>query len=404
MSLFCLYLPVNQLVTKMSETIEVPQAQPKAVTSGLDRLSRDFDEIFPENTPSTKEPTPVATATEETAKLEGATIETPVATIPETTVKTEVEKPAETIPATIPETTLEKEVIGFEEPAVQQEESGWKPIIEAFGYQIPDDFAEEKGFEVLAQLKDAEFKTRLEEVKNFREAEIFTELPEDVRDEARLTFELFKSGQTLEQINAPIQQIKEWKSMSKEELIRHNLEGITGYTQEMINHRMEQIQEANHVDIEYQILINYVNQKEQELVQQRQQQIQTYSNQLSQVKEQKRQQDFNSFKTALDKVPTFMDRKLSDENKTSIINDYNNGYVNVLTQNPEKLARFMLYDRYGEIGLKYLQDRAIEKATIEKAKTQLNIPPVTGGGANTVEIATQSKNGIDRLASDPRYA
>ncbi len=384
----------------MPETIDTPaSAQPQAALSGLDRLSRDFDEIFPENKTVVTEPPPAVSATEETAKLEGE------ATPPAEPAKAEPAKPAEPAAATPPVEPVIEEPVGFEEKTqAKEEQEGWKPIIEALGYTLPENFDEEKGFEILTQLKEQEFAEKLQEVKNFREAEIFSDLPEDIRDEAKLTFELFKSGQTLEEINAPIQQIKEWKAMSKEELIRSNLEGIPGYTPEMIDHKMSQIVEAGHVDIEYQILANYVNQKEAELNQARQQQIQIYSNQQAQIKEQKRQQELNSFKAALDKVPVFMDRKLSDENKTSILNDYNNGYVKALTQNPEKLAKFMLYDKYGQQGLEYLQARALEKATVEKAKSQLNIPPATGGVTNMVETATTIKNGMDRLSQDARYA
>lgn len=375
----------------MPETLESPQAQPKAATSGLDRLSRDPEYLFSEDKPATPavtpEPVKTETVAQETAKLEGETIPEP-----------------EKTPETAPITQTPAEEVGFEENTSSQAESeGWKPIIEALGYQIPEDYAEEKGFEVFKQLQQQDFETKLEEVKNYREVELFSDLPENVRDEAKLVYDLFKSGQTLEQINAPIQQIKEWKTLSKEELIRENLKGLPGYTPEVVDHRMNQIIEAGHVDIEYQILINYVNQKENELVQQRQQQIQQNSNYQAQVREQRQQQEFNAFKAALDKVPAFMDRKLSVENKTNVLNDYSNGYVKALTQNPEKLAKFMLYERYGEVGLKYLQDRALEKATVEKAKQEHNIPPVVTGAANAISTATTYKTGIDRLADDERY-
>lgn len=376
----------------MSEETTTLQAQSTKAESGLDRLSRDFDEIFAEVPTTVVEAKKEETATEITEKLENPEI-------------VKEEKAAEIIaePVIVPEA---EESEGFtENAAVQEENQGWKPIIEAWGYQLPPDYNEENGFEVLTQLKEAEFSTRLEEVKNYREAELFSELPEDVRDEAKLTYELFKSGQTLEQINAPIQQIKEWKSMPKEELIRSNLEGIPGYTPEMIDHKMSQIVEAGHVDIEYKILRNYVDQKETELVQQRQQQIQIYSNQQAQIKEKREQTELNSFKAALDKVPTFMDRKLSAENKNNILNDYASGYVKSLTQNPEKLAKFMLYDRFGQQGLEYLQARALEKATLEKAKSEHNIPINITGAANVIEsTTTQVKNGMERLSQDMRYA
>lgn len=386
----------------MSETvIEPPKEQPKAETmSGFDRLSQDPAYIFGEHKPEAKaiETTPQVTATEETEKLEQVETTAPV-------IETE-KKPEETQAVEKPIEVATTEDVGFEESATANsaEEGSWKSLIESLGYNVPENFTEEKGQEIFVNLKEAEIESKLEEVRNYRELEIFSALPEPVQGEAKLVFELLKTGQTLEQINAPIEQIKAWKGMPKEELIRKNLEGIPGYTQEMIDHKMEQIVANNHVDVEHNILMAEINQMEQQINLQKQQQIQTYTAQQNQIREQKRQQEFNSFKAALDKVPTFMDKKLSDENKASIINEYNNGYAQNILRNPEKLAKFMLYDKYGEQGVKYLQSRAIEKATLEKAKSEHNIPPVITAGGNRVETTTTSKNGIDRLGSDPRFA
>lgn len=378
----------------MPEIIEPPQVQSQTEKlSGMDRLSQDPQYIFGEPEIKAEVKTEPVSITKETEILENpekaAELTEPVKT------ETPDPEPAKTEPV---------EEVGFEDaPQATQEEGTWRNIIETFGYPIPEDYTEEKGQEIFAELKEAEMLTRLEEVKNYKETEIFSSLPEKVQGEAKLLFELFKTGQTLNEINAPREQIKAWKAMPKEELIRKNLENIPGYTQEMIDHKMEQIVAANHIDVEHQILINEIGRLESQINSDEQERIQIYTAQQNQIKDQRRQQEFNSFKAALDKVPMFMEKKISDENKTTIINEYNNGYAQNILRNPEKLAKFMLYDKYGEQGIKYLQSRAIEKATLEKKQTELNIPPTTQGGANRVEITTQTKNGIDRLSQDPRY-
>jgi len=144
-----------------------------------------------------------------------------------------------------------------------------------------------------------------------------------------------------------------------------------------------------------------VAQLEQRINTQREQQLNQYKAAQTQLKEQKKAQDFNAFKTALDRMPTFMDRKLADANKQSILTDYNNGAFERLMQNPVEKAEFMLYKKYGKQALKYAQDRAIEQATLEKAKSQHNVPPVTGGNSNNTNVTTNTnKSGIDRLADD----
>lgn len=390
----------------MSEILtETPQAQPKVETqSGLDRLS--MDEIY--GNPS-KEPVKSETsATQETEKLESTETQIPEEKSNESSF-TETEKKPE-IPESGTDTSATSstpsEEVGFEDKGIvsDTDEGSWKAIIQASGYEVPNDYSEEKGFEIFNQLKENEINQKIEIVKNYRESDLFSELPQPVQGEAKLIFDLMKTGQTLSDIVAPLQQIKEWKGMSKEELIRKNLEGLEGYTSEMVDHKMEQIVAANHVDIEYQILMNAVNTMEKNLYTQQQQQIQAWNAKQAHVTEQRLQQEFNSFKAAMDKVPSFMDKKLSEENKASILNDYTNGYADTLLKNPEKLAKFMLYDKYGEQGIKYLQSRAIEKANLEQKKNQLNIPPTIQGNANRIETTTQIKNGIDRLANDPRYA
>ncbi len=139
---------------------------------------------------------------------------------------------------------------------------------------------------------------------------------------------------------------------------------------------------------------------------QREQDIQHYNTQQQQLKDQKRQQEVSSFKTALDKVPMFMDRKLTDDNKRTILNEYTNGAAENLLKNPEKVAKFMLWEKYGEQGLKYMKARVLEDLTLEKAKQQHNVPTTqTGaGGQNRVTTTNQNFNsGMDRLSADDNY-
>lgn len=396
----------------MSETIQAPQEQPQvAKLSSFDRLSQDPQFFWGDNQPEKSTTTaPAPSVTEETNKLENTqtnlTIEPNKAEASPAQTKPGEVKTSETKPPGIeqPPTEVKPEEVGFTDTASQSNEDGsWKSLIENLGYSIPEDFTEEKGQEIFVQLKEDEIAQRLEEVKNFKELEVFSALPEKTQGEGKLIYELLKTGQSLNDIMAPYDQVKTWKGMTKEQLIRHSLEGTPGYTEEMINHKMEQIVANSHVDVEYNILMNEVNLFESKINQQRQEQILSWQAQQNQVKEQKRQNEYGAFKAALDKVPMFMDKKLSDENKATILTEYNNGYAQNIFK-PEKLVKFMLFDKYGEQGLKYLQDRATESATVEKAKSQHNIPPVTTGGANRVEQTTTYKSGIERLANDPRFA
>ena len=399
-----------------TETVTTPQETAKQeFTSGLDRLSND--DLFKGETTNTATTTTEvkggstlpndiptqniaekATETElkdepSLTEQEALKAEAKALNLPETATKEEIEA------AKIAKPADEKKDEGFEETEatpLSAEEGTWKAILEERNIPIPEDFTEEKGFDIVLEAEKAKIHEEYKEQLAITAEEILSPYP----PEARLILDLMAAGQTLEEINKPINQINAWKGMSKEELVRENLTGL-GYTEEEVDHKMEGLISGNKLDVEHQILMKEIAQMEKRINTQREQQLNQYKAAQAQLKEQKKAQDFNAFKTALDRMPTFMDRKLADANKQSILTDYNNGAFERLMQNPVEKAEFMLYKKYGKQALKYAQDRAIEQATLEKAKSQHNVPPVTSGNSNNTNVTTNTnKSGIDRLADD----
>ncbi len=399
-----------------TETVTTPQETAKQeFTSGLDRLSND--DLFKGETTST--------TTTTTEVKGGSTLpnDIPTQNIAEKVKETELkEEPslteqeqlkAEAKALNLPETATKEEIEaaklakpaddkledGFKEEEATQlsaDEGTWKAYFEANNIPITENFSEDNAIELFREHERAQIHEEYKEQLAITAEEILSPYP----PEARLILDLMASGQTLEEINKPINQINAYKAMSKEELVRENLKGL-GFEAEEIDHKMETLIAGGKIDIEHQILMKEIGQLEQRINAQREQQLNQYKTAQAQLKEQKKAQDFNAFKTALDRMPTFMDRKLADANKQSIIADYNNGAFERLMQNPVEKAEFMLYKKYGKQALKYAQDRAIEQATLEKAKQQHNVPPVTGGNSNNTQSTTNTnKSGIDRLADD----
>lgn len=400
----------------MSETITTPQETAKQeFKSGLDRLSSDSlfndtpetkkDELtevvggstVPNSTPIIAEKTTEKPLEETPSLTEQETLKTEAKALglAETATKEEIEaaklsKPADVVKP-IEEGFKEEEAV-----ALSSEEGTWKSYLEQNNIPIPEDFSEDTGFEVVLKAKEAEIENKYKEQLEIKAEDLLSPYP----PEARLIMDLLASGQSLDEIQKPFIQIQQWKSMPKEELVRADLSARQGWTPEMVDHKMEELLTAdgNKLDIEYQILMTGINNYEKTITEQRTIQLQQYTQSQNQLKEQKKAQDFNAFKTALDRMPTFMDRKLAAENKQSIVNDYNNGAFERLMQNPVEKAEFMLYKKYGKQALKYAQDRAIEQATLEKAKSQHNVPPVITGNSNVVNTTSNSgKSAIDKL-------
>lgn len=384
----------------MSETKKTPQEQSQ---TGLDRLSQDPAFIWGDHQPEVKE----KSATEETDKLENP--DKPAESTPEQIA--EIALKAEAKELELPETATKEEVEaaktakaaaednGFEEETATDKEDTWKSFFESKQIDIPADFTEDKGFEIYEATKEAEKAAAVEEAKAIKETDLFASLPEKTRAEGQLIVDLLKTGRTLEEIYQPFQQIKEWKSIPKEQLIRQKYAAMEGWSPEMVDHRMQQIEADKTMDIEYDIVLATVNQLEKNITTQHKQDIENYNSHQNRVLEQKRTQDLASIKAALDKMPTFMDRKLSEENKQSALRDI--GQFDKAT--PQDKAEYMLWKKFGKIELQSIQARATEKATLEKAKTQHNIP-IPAAGGNRTNTATQHKTGMERAENDPQFA
>lgn len=362
------------------ETPTTPQEQAKPELTGRDRLIADMGKST------------------ETSPVQEKTPEEKPAEAPEAKPQ---EPKAEEKPAEVP--VEEKELTFDDEPESESpatEESSWKALIQDFGYELPQDYTEEKGYETLMQLKQAEIQREVEKAQTFSLDDYISKFPEDRQVEARIAIELLKTGQSLEQINAPFQQIKEWRAMSKEALVRLNYSRAEGMTEELLDHKMETLKESGKLDAEYQLLMVDINNHEKSITLQQQQIIKNFTDQQNQIREQKRQEDFNVTKAALNRMSAFMDIKLNDNHKANLLKDYE-AFDNLM-KDPVKKAEFLAWNRYGKRATELIQARALEKATAEKMKQQLNVAPAIGGGGRTQ--TTQTLTGRNRLIEEMRSA
>ena len=394
----------------MSETTTVTPQENAATTqntttlTGMERLSQD--DLFKDTPAKTETPTTTTTPantekpTETTqapelslTEQEALKTEAKALGLAETATKEEIEVAKLTKPA---DALIDE---GFKEETdtkLVAEEGTWKSYFEQNNIPIPEDFSEDNAIDLVRQHDREAIKAEYEEKLTITAEEILSPYP----PEARLILDLMAAGQTMEEINAPINKINAYKAMSKEELVRENLKGL-GFEADEIDHKMETLLAGDKLDIEYKILMKEVAQLEKRVNAQRQQYLNDYKANQETLKAQKRTQDLNLIKNTMDRMPTFMDRKLSAENKASVINDYNNGAFDRLMQDPKEKIEFMLYKKYGKQVLQSAKGRAIEQATLEKAKNQHNVPLVQNGNANVTDTTNKTgMTGMDRLKED----
>ena len=90
---------------------------------------------------------------------------------------------------------------------------------------------------------------------------------------------------------------------------------------------------------------------------------------------------------ALDRVPSFLDKNLTQTDRQYLTNKINEGAVNALLNNPEKLARAITMLEFHDKGIQSYENRVREKLLVEQKKTLHNTPTdITKGAANQTVI------------------
>ncbi len=288
----------------------------------------------------------------------------------------------------------------------------WKALMLAEGLTIPEDFNtgwnekldEEKGFEIYKQAETAKWEAVIEKVKVETQEGVFSKLKPDVATALELANAI--PDLTLEQIIAPTLTIDNYLKLGKEELIREDIKlSNPEYTQEMIDVEFQKIQDANQVDLlDSKIRID-LNKEKTNIQNFQQQKIQEYQNRQIQEKSTAEKAKIEQVIKALDRVPSFLDKNLTQTDRQFLTNKINSGAVNDLLSNPEKLARAITMLEFHDNGIKSYENRVREKLLVEQKKTLHNTPEtITKGAANTVVVTKPIENQFDILKQEKAFS
>ncbi len=403
-------------MSETTQTIEQPKVEQKV--SGLDLLSQDR-RFLDSDAPIVAPTEPVKTEAQIADDKAKATLEAEIKTPIIEPSQTEKEaKLAEIKDLGLAETATETEIAAAKEAKLnapkedewtvteveqsikEEEGNGWKnlaaTLAEKTGNELPPDFADTEDAYLDYQvklIKDAEEKAS--------QYSIETELSK-LTPEARLVIDLNKAGVTLEEYQAPFIEVQNLKAMSDEALIRMKYENKKGWDKDMVDRKVEEIIEEGKSEIEAKIIRDDLNNYEQTIQDQHKQKLNQYTEQQKQVQQQARQKESAFIKHELDKVTTYMDRKLGDDVKAILHNELTSGKYDNMPGTPAEKVGYALYRKFGEQGIKYMKDRVLEQLTKEKLQTQHNTPSVSGGPANRTQHVS-TKQGLDKLEEDPRF-
>jgi hypothetical protein len=272
----------------------------------------------------------------------------------------------------------------------QYEDGTFSALAAEFGVDLP-----EESFEAFKE--NFVPKTELSKVREMTVESILSTL----KPETAAALKLIEQGIPEEQVFAPTREIDSYLSLEDAELVRKDLELTEGWTQELIDAKIEELVEnPKKLQLAASEIRIALSHQRKDIIETRNIALQTYEQKRQEAALAAKQQEFNQIKEALNNVSEFMGVPVSKEAKDVIIAKYANGmYDDVVSKADSKVAAIM-YKQFGEKLTKLIQSKAAEKAKLETTKKLLNVPPVSGKAGQKVMPAVQTDSNWGAILED----
>jgi len=289
----------------------------------------------------------------------------------------------------------EETVLSLEDESASKEpeEGSWIAYAKAEGLDITEDTPE-----AYIAAKIEPIKQQLAEVENKK----LEDLLHDVDPEIRMEIELNKSGLSLQDIKAPLDNIARYKSMSDVELYREDLTlRYPNATQEWIDADVEKAVESGQIAHDAVRLRLDLDNLEAQIKQDRQQIVEKYRENNAKFLESKRSSEIESVTKALNEIPSFMGAVIAPESKQIMARKYSEGKYDQILNDPNKRAEFIMYHELGKKAYEAAIAKSEAKGKLSVTKHLSNIPPVEnlGNGKSTTE--QEQLTGLKKLTQEP---
>lgn len=271
-------------------------------------------------------------------------------------------------------------------------------------------YAKEKGLSITEDSVDAYEKAILEPLQK-QLLEVDSKKMEDyfhnLDPKTRMEIELQQSGMTLEEINAPLNDIAKYKSLSPVELYRADLTAkieqvrdLTDADREWIDAEIEKTVEGGNVEHEAKRIHLELDTIEKSIISEREQIIEKYKANKDNYTAQKSKEQTESVIKSLNEIKDFMGSPLAPETVKGLTERFNNGKYDHVLNDPAMKAKFIAFVELGEKAIKNIEAKSYNKGKLEIANKLHNTPPKQSGGAGTNMTNTIEGN-FERLANDP---
>lgn len=323
----------------------------------------------------------------------------------ESEIKLDEEKPAEVkeeVKETPKEETKEEKPVEDnltldDEKSEEAPEGSWIAYAKAEGIELTEDTPE-----AYIAAKIEPLQKQLAEVDNKKMEDYF----HDLDPKTRMEIELQKTGMTLEEINAPLQNIESYRKLSPVELYREDLTAkieqvreLTQTDKEWIDAEIAKKVESGDIEHEAKRINLELDTIEKQILSERQQIIEKYKANKDNYAAQKSKEQSESVIKSLNEIKDFMGSPLAPETVKGLTERYNNGKYSNLLNDPTEIAKFIAFKELGEKAMKNIEAKSYTKGKLEIANKLHNTPPKEKGGAGTNMTETIDGN-FEKLEND----
>lgn len=216
--------------------------------------------------------------------------------------------------------------------------------------------------------------------------------------EAQMDFILLREGLTREEINAPTKEIDSILALSNVDIVRKDLE-LRGLSEELIEKEIEILTEKDVIDHEAEKLKVVLHQAKESVLKEREELAKSVATNYEAKQRATKLTELQSINTALDTVKDFMGFPITDANKSEIAKRNLEGKFESIFNDPEKRAKFILFDLFGEQAVKGLRNKAFEEGREKVTKELSNVPPTPrhNNSQSTVKQSAATASGFDKL-------
>lgn len=311
-------------------------------------------------------------------------------------VKEEVKEPAK---EEVKEEKPVEDILTLDDDKVEEAPEGsWIAYAKAEGIELTEDSPE-----AYIAAKIEPLQKQLAEVDNKKMEDYFHNLD----PKTRMEIELQQTGMTLEEINAPLENIAKFRSLSPVELYREDLTAkieqvrqLTETDKAWIDAEIEKKVESGDIDHEAARIKLDLDAIEKNILSERQEIIEKYKANKDNYTAQKSKEQTESVIKSLNEIKDFMGSPLAPETVKGLTERFNNGKYDQIFNDPTMKAKFIAFVELGEKAIKNIEAKSYNKGKLEIANKLHNTPPKTSGGAG-VNMTVQKTGNFELLADDP---